>query len=346
MPDTHVETACLRAFGVNTPTSEPRSMLHKRMAQVRIGTDSGMSPEDSVEAATVRRKRDEARLRAVLQMNMGSAMGMGTPSEMLFDVALPTCTRWGDQVLQQYAVRGFGTIDVKDTMHIAPNTRPAVPGPMQFSPKHKEAATPDLMGPHASVEAMYCEPLPICSYGQRVEEARAMAASAITASFSAGSAYGLKVEDAESSDDEDTVVVDNPRTDRIAEAEDGKRVWPPLALHTSSHAIEAQSSVEQLLETFEQMGVKKELLGAVGGIYSSAVEFVLSREKLEQLHRKAFASLGIGAPEATRESLLRARRRADVLAAAAHVMGYKDLGNALGALASGPLTDCASKPWS
>lgn len=340
MTDLVVVKACLAAFGKpdGVPSSAPR-MLHNRMAQLRVGSDSGMSPDDSVDKHAVRRKREEARMRAILQMNVGSAMGMAGPGELLFEEPLPSCARWGDQILQQYAVRGFGPVELGDMPRLAENTRPTLPGPLQINSER------DRMGPHASTRMLNSQPVPICSYGQMVEEARAMAASAITSSFDVGISVGLGVVDQKA-----TLIPEGEPAaafnDRAAAAEDGERVWPPFALNSTGNAKEAKDVVKQIMSTFSDMAVKPEVLCAISGVYTSAVEFVLASESLQTVHRDAFAALGIGAHGYTRADVARAGDRARLLAAAAHVMGHSELGDALTELANGPIADCARKPWS
>ena len=345
-----LDTACLRAFGKTpTQTSNVHAMLHNCMAEMRTGVDSGMSPEDSIDDNKIRHKREEMRLRAILQMNMGSAMGMASASELLSEGVLPPCSRWGDQVLQQYAVRGFGKVSLESVARLASDTRPKVPGPLQIT-------TPgERMGPHAAPRMLRAHVVPICSYGQKVEQARAMAASALTASFSAGISIGLDVIDADEYDSEDSDVEAQitgvPRVahrhDRAADAENGERVWPPLAMSSSGSADETNKTVKQIIEVFDalSLSVDKKLLAAVSGVYTSSVEFVLVSESLQPAHRDAFSALGLGATGGLRADVERAGERARILAAAAHAMGHHDLGDAFTRLADGPIADCARKPW-
>lgn len=337
MASTELETACLGAFGpFPSKGASTYESLHGRMAQMRIAQDSGISLTDSTNATAVRQLREQTRVRAILQQNMGSAMGMATTSELLFKEALPGCARWGDRVMQTLATRGFEYVDMDKYGGMGASSRPSIPGPLQASQR---------VGPHGSPEALHQTELFICSYGQMVEEARAEATSAKAASAKAAVSHGILMQDASELpgfDDDDALP---PPTDRRAEAEDGRRVWPPAVFKSTAAAKEARDVTRQVIAVVEGLDVKDHVLACVPGAYTAAVEFVLSAQLLAPIHRDAYAALGLGALSGKRREVVGAGERAHLLAAMAFATGHSDLGEALTALVSGPIDRCGQKPW-
>jgi len=258
-------------------------------------------------------------------MNMGSAMGLANVGELLFQEALPSCAHWGDRVIQQYAARGFDNVDMAALGGLAVETRPSVPGPMQVTQLHR-------VGPHGSPEALQRTELPICSYSQIVEEARAQATSAAAPTLEMGVAAGNRL-------------IGEEGVDRIAEAENGRRVWPPTALQSSACCKDAVDITQSIDKNIQDMGVDDKLLACVPGMYTSIVEAVLTDRLLTPANRDAYAALGIGAPGGRRDDIVHAQTRAHALAALAFATGNGDLGVALTQLASGTISRFARKPW-
>lgn len=327
MAATMVEAACLEAFGVPSSKleSSPYDQLHTRVAQMRIASDSGLTLKDSVDKVAVQKAREQARLRAILQMNMGSAMGMANAGELLFQEVLPSCGHWGDRVMQQFAARGFDQVPMARLGGIGSETRPAIPSPLQVGPLQR-------VGPHGSPEALRTQELPICSYSQIIEEARAEACNAAAPTFETGVTMGNRL----SGEDE---------SDRISDAEHGRRVWPPAAFQSTAAAKEAADITTSINAVVDQLNVEDKLLACVPGVYSSTVEFVLANQTLSPVHRDAYAALGVGASEGRRKDVELARSRTHLMAALAHATGHGDLGKAFTQLAYGPITKCARKPW-
>ena len=348
-----VQKSCLDAFGSSKalkalkPLATPHETLHARMAQFRIASDSGMSVGDSTDTASIRQHREQTRIRAILQLNMGSAMGMATPGELLFKEALPPCPRWGDRIMQTFAARGFDHVSMDELGGMGVASRPGVPGPLQLTKASQR------VGPHGSPEALEQQEIPICSYGQMVEEARAQAASAKPATVGAGAAFGMEliseeedeVEEKDLADGEIGTSTGKRKPDWTAEAQHGRRRWPPAILESSAASKEALELTKQIGVVIDGLGVKDHVLSCVPGAYTATVEFVLSAQTLAPIHRDAYAALGLGAPSGKRNDIMGAGKRAQLLAAVAFATGNSDLGSAFRDLAQGPLEVCARKPW-
>ena len=339
MASVQMETECLKAFGAQLPkdegdASEVHQILHNRMAQMRVASDTGMEVDDSTDAKAVRQFRDQTRLRAILQMNMGSAMGMATPAELLFKEPLPYCGRWGERVLQSYAVRGFDGISMESAGGMGIDSRPAVPGPLQL---RKFA---ERVGPHGSPDALRERPIPICAYSQKVESVRAEAASAKVPTAATGITGNLTAVYAYDEDGPS-----GPPADRAADAENGKRVWPPAVFGSTAAAKEATDITKEIQGTIAQLGVQEQILSCVPGAYPATVEFVLASQRLADAHRDSYSALGIGAVSGSRADVALAKPRANLLSAMAFATGHADLGLAFRDLASGPIESCSRKPW-
>lgn len=336
-----VQKSCIAAFGHTSSKAaqSPHETLHAKMAQFRIANDTGMSVSDSIDTVAIRQHREQTRLRAILQLNAGSAMGMANPGELLFDEAIPPCPRWGDRVLQTYAARGFDHISMQRMGGVGADSRPSVPGPLQFS----KAA--QRVGPHGSPEALRQPELPICSYGQMVEEARAEAASAKPATATAAVVFGMELIEEEEEETDADGPTKSVRLDWEAAAQNGKRVWPPAAFQSSGAAKDALDVTRQIGTVITDLGVKDNVLSCVPKAYGATVEFVLSAEALTPASRDAYAALGLGALTGKRADVAEAANRAQVLAALAFATGNGDLGGALRDLATGPLERFARKTW-
>lgn len=296
---------------------------------MRIAIDTGLPIPDSTDAAAANRARDQARVRAVLQMNMGSAMGMANAGELLFREALPPCSHWGDRVMQQFAARGFDSVPMPSLGGLSVDARPTVPSPFQVT------SPGEHVGPHGSPTALKQSELPICSYAQIVEEARAEAANAKVPTAAAGVSMG------------DRLVGDGDEgaLDLMAAEEDGKRVWPPAVFQSTAAAKEATEITLAIGNHVASLGVKDELLSCVPGVYASVIEFVLVGKELSPAHRDAYAALGLGALDGQRDSIAHARSMAHMLSAMGFATGHSDLGDAFRDLAAGPMSRFARKPW-
>lgn len=335
-----VEASCLAAFGRPNGNSSASvyERLHARMAQLRIAQDAGMHVDESGDDVAIRHRREQRRIRAILQMNMAGAMGMATPGEILFRVELGVCTRWGENVLTSFSTRGFEYLRLKNMWGVGIDSRPAVPGPLQLT------SALQRVGPHGSPEALIHTELAICSYSQMVEEARAEAANAKAATIEVGIARGLALDDDDDYDDNDesTATTDAPsKMDWDAEAESGKRVWPPVVLSSSTIAKEACEITEQIQKTVEGLNVNDRVLACVPAIYPSTSEFVLASQSLAPQYRDAYAALGLGARSGKRNEIRNAGLRANLLAALAFATGHSELGVAFSDLASGTLSRCS-----
>lgn len=299
---------------------------------MRVAHDAGMELEDCIDDLSIRKHRESTRLRAILQMNMGSAMGMATPSEILFPDPLAPCGRWGDRVQQQYAARGVDSVKSIDRDGgIGFEARPRVPGPLQLDPAASR------MGPHGSPEALHRVDVPICSYAQMIEEARSEASGNKVATAATGITLGVST----------ISKSEVPVPDRDAEAENGSRVWPPSMMTNGSTgpSIAALEIAKQIQGALDAIVDDPKLLACAPSLYPATVEDVLLAKSTPAASRDAFAALGLGALSCTRSGIAGAGRRAHLVSAAAYATGHGDLGDALRKLALGPITSCARKPW-
>lgn len=315
----------------NIATVDTHEAAQQRMVLERAAYDTVLSINDTQNERVLVRAREEARERAVIQMNMGAAMGLAGVAEVLFAEPLPPSNLWGEHVQQQYSHRGFSDrIRAHDS--IGRRSRPSLPAALQIN------TTSDRLGPHGLVGLKPVSAPVICSYGQTVEQARAMASSAISSTINTAVAAGLRVVNVDAKPGND---------DRHAAEEDGLRVWPPAAMKNAEDAAQTQETITDIINTFTSMGVKSNLLSAVPGVFTSVIEGALSSERLTILrqHRDAFMALGIGALKGRRVDVERAHSRICIYAAAAYALDYVALGTAFMELAKGPALDCAKQPW-
>ncbi len=299
-----------------------RSVLRESLVRLRAEADTGLQRRLLASQDARRRHAHEQRALLAGLRGAGGLIGQANAAELLHDVPLPPCERWGEAVVQGYATLNL-PLDVYEAL--AHRQRKTLP----HAALVRSGA--ERVGPHGTIDAqLRIVRLPVVTFRQVADELLAIERGERAVSYNVAVHANIALEPGE----EDMDVSGNVARDEPAAQQDGARVWPPTAFGDVVRAQAVTQAVQRLVAFLEEHAPREEgpSLGTAGvDLYRRGC--AVASAPLQGVPAADFRELGLCA--FTKEPLLLVdlRRRALLLAMTARAQPDPE-GAGLEALAS------------
>lgn len=203
-----------------------RNVLRESLVRMRAKTDTGLQ-ELLMDSQDARRRHAHAqRAELAAHRGAGSVIGQASAAELLHDVPLPPCDRWGD-----FVSRGYASMQCALATHeaLANRWRPTLPHAAMV-------ASGARVGPHGTIDAqLRLVSIRAVSYHSIANELVAVERGARPMSHGVAAHANVTLEPA-----------DEDGQDESAAQQDGARVWPPEALGDGARARAMAEAVDTL----------------------------------------------------------------------------------------------------